>query len=289
MIAIRDFLDNLGKVLYTLIRVVLLSKWFTHLENKPGKKDCLILGNGPSLTGSLNQHKSFVQDKDIFCVNLFAFSDIYEIVKPGHYVIAGPEFWIKEVDQIYIDMRDRLFPDLVKKTSWPMNLYVPGIAAKYSAWKKIIASNKNIRIFYFNATPAEGWRWFRHLLFRTNAGMPRPHNVLIPTIFLSLNLGYKKIYLFGAEHSWLSEISVDNDNNVRINNKHFYDAGSSKPDTMYRRGKGKRRLHEVLHKYMLSFEGYFVLLEYAESLKAKIFNATPGSFIDAFDRVDPEE
>ena len=41
-----------------------------------------------------------------------------------------------------------------------------------------------------------------------------PHNVLIPSIAIGLRLPFKKIYLAGADHSWLPEITVTDDNEV---------------------------------------------------------------------------
>jgi hypothetical protein len=41
-----------------------------------------------------------------------------------------------------------------------------------------------------------------------------------------------------------------------------------------------------LKKWMISFKSYFILKDYGNSRKVKIVNATPNSFIDAFDKVD---
>jgi hypothetical protein len=86
----------------------------------------------------------------------------------------------------------------------------------------------------------------------------------------------------------LSQIHVDDNNNALINQVHFYDATSSKSEVLDKRGKGARKLHEILHKFMLAFKGYFILKEYAEYKNVKIYNATPDSFIDAFERVKLE-
>ena len=50
-------------------------------------------------------------------------------------------------------------------------------------------------------------------------------------------------------------------------------------------GKGHRKMHEILEKWMLAFKGYFFIKEYAvNKKKSKIINITPNSYIDAFDR-----
>ena len=115
-------------------------------------------------------------------------------------------------------------------------------------------------------------------------GLPRPHNVLIPALFVAINSGYKRIYLAGADHSWLPMISVNDQNQALVNQQHFYDEHSSKSDLMYKLGVRPRRLHEILEKFMFTFRSYFDLKDYAESKGSKIYNSTPDSYIDAFDR-----
>jgi hypothetical protein len=53
-----------------------------------------------------------------------------------------------------------------------------------------------------------------------------------------------------------------------------------------KRGVGQRNMPELLTKFVTAFSGYFVLNKYAKSRGVSIFNATPGSFIDAFERID---
>ncbi len=48
--------------------------------------------------------------------------------------------------------------------------------------------------------------------------------------------------------------------------------------------KGTRKLHEVLIKFVHAFKGYHDIERYARSKGIIIYNATPQSFIDAFER-----
>ena len=52
--------------------------------------------------------------------------------------------------------------------------------------------------------------------------MPRPRNVLIPSIMLAINSGYRRVYVAGADHSWLKTLSVDDENRVVSIQPHFY-------------------------------------------------------------------
>jgi len=99
----------------------------------------------------------------------------------------------------------------------------------------------------------------------------------------------KNIYLLGIDHSWLKEISVDKNNNVLINQKHFYDENSSEPKAMHKGGKNQRALHEVLQKFVYSFKGYFEIKNFANKQNVNIYNCTPGSYVDAFERKNLNE
>jgi hypothetical protein len=175
------------------------------------------------------------------------------------------------------------------KTDWPLDFYTPAPSKKYPEWKEKIKNRNNITAHYYNYTPIEGFSFFSHWAYRNNLGMPRPHNVLVPAIMIAINLGYTEIYLWGADHSWLPLITVDENNHALIDNKHFYDENSSKPEQMNKPGSEYRKLHEILKKLMYSFESYFVIRKYAESRGSKIINATPKSYIDAFERLKTTE
>jgi hypothetical protein len=101
----------------------------------------------------------------------------------------------------------------------------------------------------------------------------------------AISIGFKTIYIFGADHSWLKDIEVDNDNNVLVNQKHFYDNDTSKPRPMHKKGIHNRKLHEVLMKFMLAFAGYHEINDYSRRKGINIYNATTGSYIDAFKRI----
>jgi hypothetical protein len=101
---------------------------------------------------------------------------------------------------------------------------------------------------------------------------------------ISINLGYKNIYLFGADHSWLKDIHVDENNLVLLTQKHFYNEKSARPKPMTNTGKGVRKLHEVLKKFQITFKNYFLIEEYSRKKNSLIFNSTKNSYIDAFER-----
>lgn len=284
LIVIQNLITEGLQTVFTLFKVFLWSGFNIRPKIKSGHDKAIIMGNGPSLNRSLAEFKELLKDYALISVNHFAESEIFKNLKPEIYVLNAPEMWMDDVEPFYYQKGEKLFDAICKNTNWDMNLFIPYSARKFERWQKVLRNNKNIKIHYFNSTPVEGYKWFRYLCYRKYMGMPRPHNVLIPSIMISLFLNFRKIYLFGTDHSWTKDLWVSEENEVLLNQKHFYDEKTSEAKPMDNLGKGKRRLHEVLQKFVYAFSGYFELEEYSITRGQDIINCTEGSYIDAFKR-----
>ncbi len=279
------FIEEAFQSLLSFIKIIILSKWF--LPKPKIKKihhEVVILGNGPSLSDTIANNPDFLQNKDLFAVNFFWKSPYFTKIKPRYYVILSENYWAK--NQIPTNKEGRLatFKELAKAVDWEMHLFVPALAKKQKTWKQELEKNKNIHIHYMNITPVEGLRKISFFFFRLGLGLPRPHNVLIPSIKFAIDFKYSTIYIIGAEHSWLKDIFVADDNTVFLNQRHFYNL-NAKPEVMYRSYKNEARtLGEILAKFVYTLNSYFYLNDYAKSNNVNILNATKGSYIDAFDR-----
>jgi hypothetical protein len=280
-------ITNLAQTFVSVIRIIFLTRIKKFSKVQINYEDLLILANGPSLNSSIEKHLYFTKNKELLCVNFFPNTSYFENLKPRHYVISAPELWREDAIEPYPKLSSELFSNLAKKTNWQLFMWIPYQAKKYKNWRTHLNSNPNIKISYYNPTPIEGFNWFKRLCFDLQLGMPRPHNVLIPSLMLAIKMGYKNIYIWGADHSWLKEISVDENNRVLVNQKHFYDENISKPQPMNKL-KGTRKLYEVLQKFIYAFKGYFEIDYYAQKKGINIYNATPGSYIDAFKRYKME-
>jgi len=284
------FLMELWASLLTGIKVVLMSRR-TKLEYiiKKNSSDvkCLIIGNGPSLNKEVLGQRAFFESTTSICVNYFPLSDEYVQIQPNAIVLHAPEFWIENVKEEDLLGRQKLFNALIDKTNWELVLYAPIKAKKSKNLIDNILINKHIIISFYNDAPVEGLSIANSIFFNFGLGMPRPHNVVIPALIIAIRQHFKEIYLTGVDHSWLNEISVDEENRVLVGQYHFYDDGNVKPAPMNKVGRQKtRNLAEVLEKFIYTFKSYYVINEYAKNKKIKIYNATKGSFIDAFDRID---
>lgn len=281
--------------LFSLLKVLLLSKWrLSTLQPEKQQKPCLIIGNAPGLIEDLEKSTRSTTDFDCVCVNYMAGTNLFPKIRPRHYVIVSTEYWANEQKEGWNKDRQEVFDIMVRDTNWKMTLHVPVIAKRNKAWTKKIAQNSNIDLCFFNLTPVEGASNISHYLFKNGLGMPRPHNVVVGSLFLMLNSGYKDIYLSGVKHDWLEQIMVTEKNRVLLGQKHFYDKEvkdkssllrpDPKPMYHHKGSKKERKLHEVLHKFYYTFRSYWELKEYADHLGVTIYNTTEGSYIDAFER-----
>ena len=100
-------------------------------------------------------------------------------------------------------------------------------------------------------------------------------------------MGYKEIYLLGAEHSWLQDLCVKEDNLLYIRHRHF--SGETELAPMHKAAPKNTetfKVHELLEAFRRTFRSYWLLKEYASFRGAVVYNATPDSYIDAFERRD---
>ena len=70
-----------------------------------------------------------------------------------------------------------------------------------------------------------------------------------------------------------------------MNQKHFYDRGRSEARAVRNENLTTATLSTILHHMSVAFGSYFVLRDFARFCGAEVINVTPGSFIDAFPRL----
>lgn len=273
-------LDDLGASLKSLAKTALLSRPCSRLSGRAKGKRIIIMANGPSLAESIAKHRDILMSAPRMAVNFAAIAPEYRELKPDYYVLADPHFFKPDTD----DTNLRILRENIASTDWPMTLLVP--AGFRKAARGIYGQNTEIATF--NAVGIEGFEKLSHALYSCGAGMPRPRNVLIPSLMLAIALGYKEIIVFGADHSWMKTLSVTDDNEVVSVQPHFYKDGKDEQNRVRHEYKNFR-LHQIVESFAIAFRSYHRIANYAKSKGVRIINATPGSFIDAFERAKPEE
>lgn len=270
--------SDVGSTVASLIKTVLLS----HRVSKPGEdkggRTLVILGNGPSLRKVLEERPGWMRNTDRLAVNFAANTKAFASLRPEYYVLADPHFFHGEGKDSNVS---RLWTNILA-CDWEMTLFVP--VREYSAVRKRVADNPRIGVKTFNLTPAEGWPGIVHRLFDLGLAMPRPRNVMIPSIMIAMREGYRLILLAGADHSWLQTLFVDEENHVVSVQPHFY-ADNDKEKERVRGEYAGYHLHDILGSMVVAFRSYHQIAHYASRRGVEIINATPGSYIDAFPRI----
>lgn len=268
----------------SLLKILVRSKLVIKFPETTQRK-CLILGNGPSVKKDLPVLLEKDFEADLLCLNKFPDTEYYEKLKPRHFVIVSEEYWNKGTIEEYQLIRDNIIKAFIEKTTWPVNFFVPASARKNQAFMKQFKVNKNITPVYYNTTPVEGNSTISQWFFNLKWGSPRPHNVLIPSMLNMVWMNYKEIGVIGADHSWLETLSVNDNNEALLNQKHFYDENETRSRRVTRKGSSYRKLHEILEKFMLTFKAYFTLDDYARTKEIKLYNCSSKSYIDSLERM----
>lgn len=233
----------------------------------------IILGNGPSLRTTLTDSADAITRYPTMAVNFFANTPEFYTVKPDYYVIADPHF---------SDMSDpnvRKLIDNLCHTEHKMTIIAPfGMKLPEK-----LTGNTQLNVMRFPAIGVEGIRSITHTVYKRGLGMPRPRNVMVCAIMCAIWLGYKEIFITGADHTWTQTLSIDENNCVVSIQPHFY-ADSKEEKARVTSVYSNVKLHQILESFSIAFKAYHDIADFATTRGVKIYNSTPGSFIDAFER-----
>jgi Protein of unknown function DUF115. len=274
-----QWIYNFGDFIFSIVRLLISTKF---KKTKPIEKkynQCLIMGNGPSLIESLEKNKEQLSELDIVAVNFMANSPEYLVYKPAIYILCDPAFWFETPSE---DTKKRIsdfYKSLAEKTDWHLQLYLPYQAKKEKKIKIILSQNPHICLNYYNKTKVEGFSKFNHWTYHKQWGMPRAQNVLVAALMLAIYSGYKNIYLAGADNDWIKNIWVDEKNNVRLNDFHYYKDTEKNTSRML-----SFKLHDTYTLFYFMFRSYTYIETYAVLKNVKIYNTGIKSFIDAFEK-----
>lgn len=271
---VSGFLDNTLATIKSCVKQVVEKSAKINPANS-ATNQLIILGNGPSLRTNLDNDLDLLRSADTLAVNFAANTPEFSEIQPTYYLLADPHFFDKAGEDPNVG---RLIENL-NSITFQMTLFVPAGARKADSY----FHNHNLTVKHFSFTAVEGYTWFENAMMNSHRGMPRPRNVLIPSIMVGIWLGYKEIYLLGADHSWLKTLSVNDRNEVVSIQPHFYKEDSREQQRV-NEVYVNRQLHEVLESMMIAFKSYHRIREYADRCGTQIFNSTPGSMIDAFER-----
>ena len=273
---VSDFASALASTLKGAVKIVLQSR----VTRKPAPakgESVVILANGPSLRGTVDTYGAVLRRMPALAVNFFANTPEFTELKPAYYVLADPHFF-RSQGQANVES---LWRNLAA-ASWPLSLSVPACCRK-EALRRLGPDARNVTLATFNFVGVEGFVGFERFAYSHGLAMPRPRNVLLPALMTAMRAGFTRIYITGADHSWLGTVQVNDRNEVVSVQPHFYADSKAETTRSVTEYKGYR-LHDILRSFYVAFESYHRLQRYARARGINIVNATPGSFIDAFER-----
>lgn len=266
--------EKLGNTIKSIIKLALKSHRCDISHVATNDDTIIIMGNGPSLNDTIAQHGDILRHTHTLAVNFAANAPQFQELKPRYYVLADPHFFTATDNANVAKLIDNL-----TRVNWQMTLFIPFETQK----RGFKIQNSNIKTEHFNFLAAEGFEWFENRAYSSGRGMPRPRNVLIPSIMIAMKMGYGNIYITGADHSWTKTLSVNERNEVVSIQPHFYKEDKQE-EKRIKVDYLKYPLHQIVHSFYIAFKAYHTIARYATHKGINIFNATPQSFIDAFPR-----
>lgn len=269
-----SLLGRAGDSLKSIVKLALKSRKSTVTKVAGCDDSIIIMGNGPSLNEAIENSFDKLTTIPTLAVNFAANAPQFTQLRPRYYVLADPHFFVATDD-----VNVKKLMNNISSIDWTMILFVPFEAKK----RGFAIGNENVKVEYFNFLAVEGFEWLENWAYASGRGMPRPRNVLIPSIMIAMKLGYGNIYVTGADHSWTKTLSVNERNEVVSIQPHFYKEDEQEQKRI-KVDYLKYPLHQIIYSFYVAFKAYHKIQRYALHRGVKVYNSTPESFIDAFPR-----
>jgi hypothetical protein len=168
-----------------------------------------------------------------------------------------------------------------------MKLYVQYYNPEHFDYRSAIGHNPNIEIVPFHSTVFHGFRSVEFWCYRRGLGSGNFGTVIQNGEFIAMQLGYRRIELYGVDHTLLDGLMVDEKNRVCRRKSHYYDSEQSPAEPIYYNATNPPRpytMSEYLSETAELFRGHEVLRDFSAECGAEIINRTANSMIDAYKR-----
>ncbi|MDR0801810.1 hypothetical protein [Fluviicola sp.] len=255
---------------------------------KSAKKNMIVLGNGPSLQQDILNNQEIFEKTDLGVVNHFCHSEFFFQLKPENYFLLDPGFFNEQLSEPV----EKTYRILKNDVNWEITFYLPWNSRK-SAFVQGLRKNKNLKFRFVNYVTAKGgFRAVNHWLYDRNLAMPQCQNVVIYMLFLAMRIGVKRIFLFGAENNWHTNVKVNKENYLVLTDLHLYQEKKEYTERILGDPSDpakKTTMTDLLESSLKVFKGYEVLSQYAQTKQVQIYNCSKNSLLDRFERLDDDE
>lgn len=231
------------------------------LNNSVGdNKICYILACGPSIK---EMDLTKLIDKDCISVSNFFVHPLYQQIQPKYHVFAPTH------EPITHEQYNSWIKDFQDKTSFKttvlLNAYNKPITDKVAIHPEID------RVFYelSNMMPDS------FDVICLHKPLPCVQTVVHIAIYIAISLGYTEINLLGVDHDWLFHFGKS---------LHFYNENESKLVTSNYDEYKNVDLEEEFKSHVKLWSIYKLIKKHCDSNNIKIYNCTPNSFLDVFEK-----
>ncbi len=284
---IKDVIKQL-LVAYYFLQLLREGLWNPLKKILPTKKRMIILAIGPSLKDfkhSYYEDRGQYCDCDCFAMNDFVKDDIFSDIKPEHYVLSDPMFFVKNKQN---ERGLTTLKKLKEQVQWHTYLYVP-YAYRKSEYLSIVKENKNIELVYFHSAKFPSYTGLdkeRFFFYRRGWGNGELGTVLLNAIYISITLKYNWIELYGADHTFFDGLCVNDDNIPCHQYAHSFDKEPVLRPIAFT--YSDRTEFQDMDYYITEkagiFRGHKIMAAYARQQGVEVLNCTKGSLIDAYPR-----
>lgn len=250
------------------------------LKNKQEKFECckeekiLIMGNGPSLK-ELELEKVLNSVDKVICVNWFPIKeDLFIKIKPQYLCLADPTFFYESNE--HEEKKDALFRVLAA-VDWRLDVICP-------IGCKLPVNNSNIKYRWINQNTyiSQSDSELTHFLYKHNLANFGMQNVVLEALYYAISTQSNEVFLAGVDMSEFKGLYVAEDNYIYLESKHSYGTELVKIDNggFFKKGE----LFKLLLCYQKMFEQFYYAQKYANYMNVKVYNLSPYSFIDVFEK-----
>jgi hypothetical protein len=223
-------------------------------------------------------------DTEFSVMNYFPLNPLFFKIKPKFYCLVDPAFFKKTVEYERVM---ELYKIINEKVDWYIQLYIPSWELKkFMDFCRL--DNPHIHVVTVNWSQIHNVSdslYFR-LLKGNYVGLNLHLSVVQLCIYTALNNGFDELRLYGVDHTHICSLTMDDQNRLCSKKTYFYDREPEFRPII----KNVDGLNYKVSEFLIN-NGYLFLLHelldrYAKSLGARIINCTPGSMIDAYERID---
>lgn len=244
--------------------------------NKTKTEKVFLAGNGPSLSKT-DLLKVKENGFEILCVNYFPSNDErFWVLKPKYLCLMDPSFFLGAAS-VNVDQNNKLFETL-GKVEWDLTIVT-------SKGRRLPVSNNYIK--YEWITPFsfinEHVTRFRYFMYHNNLANCGNQNVAIAALYFLISKGVKDIYISGVDITDYKQYSVNKDNDVIKEEKHYYGSGN-KINFVEKGLLQKGEFFKMFEWYAATFKEFNLASKYAEKSNIRVINTSMESYVDAFKR-----